>query len=60
MAQPFREICDALIAEYDVDLDVCRRDVLAFSEETAGLGIVRPRPAAPAASAAPPAPPDRA
>ena len=46
--RPVAEVCDALIAEYDVEPDVCRRDVLAFIEEIAGLGIVRPRPAAPA------------
>ena len=52
--RPVAEVCDALIAEYDVEPDVCRRDVLAFIEKIAGLGIVRARPAAPAVSAAPP------
>ena len=52
--RPVAEVCDALVAEYDVEPDVCRCDVLAFIEEIAGLGIVRARPAASAASPGPP------
>ena len=44
IGRPVAELCDALVAEYDVEPDVCRRDVLAFLDETAGLGIVRTRP----------------
>ena len=51
--RPVAEVCDALMTEYDVEPDVCRRDVLAFIKETAGLDIVRTRPADPAASPGP-------
>ena len=51
--RPVAEVCDALIAEHDVEPDVCRRDVLAFIEKTAGLDIVRTRPADPAAAPGP-------
>ena len=41
-------LCDALLAEYDVTPDVCRRDVLAFLERAGALEIIKVRaPAAP-------------
>ena len=35
------EVCDALAAEYDVDPDTCRDDVLAFLDELADHGVIR-------------------
>ena len=34
-------LSDALTAEFDVDADACRADLLAFLGELAGLGLVR-------------------
>ena len=34
------EICDALAAEHDVYLDVCRRDTLEFPQTASTLGII--------------------
>ncbi len=39
-ARPTAEICDALAAEYDVDLDVCRRDTLEFLQAASTLRII--------------------
>ena len=39
--RPVAELCDALVAGYDVEPEVCRRDVLAFLNETEDMGIVR-------------------
>ena len=39
--RPVAELCDALAAVYDVEPEVCRRDVLAFLNETEEMGIVR-------------------
>lgn len=46
-ARPVAEVCDALVAEYEVAPDTCRADVLAFLEEAAGRGIIRLRAAKP-------------
>ena len=43
--RPVAELCDALVAGYDIDLEVCRRDVLAFLIELEDMGIVRVNPA---------------
>lgn len=41
-------LCDALVREYDVSPEVCRRDVLEFVERALGLQIVQvAAPAAP-------------
>ena len=34
------DVCDALVEEYDVTPDVCRRDVVSFIEEAGELGII--------------------
>ena len=39
-ARPAAEICDALATEYDVDLDVCRRDTLEFLQEASTLRLI--------------------
>ena len=39
-ARAAAEICDALAAEYDVDLDVCRRDTLEFLQAASALRII--------------------
>jgi len=36
-------VCAHLIQEYDVDLDTCRRDVLAFAAELVDAGLVEVR-----------------
>ena len=47
-ARSVAEVCNALVAEYDVTPDVCRRDILEFLEQAGDLGIVELRaPAAP-------------
>ncbi len=33
-------ICESLIAEYAVDVDVCRSETIGFIEELAGKGLV--------------------
>lgn len=33
-------VCEALVAEYAVDPDVCRRETIGFIEELAGKGLV--------------------
>lgn len=40
--RPVTEVCDALVEEYDVTPDACRRDVLGFLAEARELGIVEP------------------
>lgn len=35
------DLCEALLGEYDVSPEDCRRDVLAFLERAAELGIVK-------------------
>lgn len=37
------ELCEAVAAEYDVDRDTCRDDVLAFLDELGDLGAIRVR-----------------
>lgn len=37
------ELCEAVAAEYDVDRDTCRDDVLAFLGELRDLGAIRVR-----------------
>lgn len=37
------EICDALVAEYDVEAEVCERDVIALLGELAAKGLVETR-----------------
>ena len=39
--RPVTDLCDALVASYDVEPEVCRRDVLAFLNEIEDMGIVR-------------------
>jgi Coenzyme PQQ synthesis protein D (PqqD) len=34
------EICDAVVAEYEVDPDVCERDVLALLGKLAASGLI--------------------
>ena len=41
-ARPVTEVCDALVEEYDVTPDACRRDVLGFLAQALELGIVEP------------------
>jgi hypothetical protein len=36
-------VCAHLIQEYEVDLDTCRRDVLAFAAELVDAGLVEVR-----------------
>ena len=40
-------VCAHLIQDYDVDLERCRRDVLAFAAELVDAGLVEVRRAAP-------------
>jgi hypothetical protein len=42
------EICDALVAEYEVAPEVCERDVIALLDQLAAKGLVETRDAAPA------------
>jgi hypothetical protein len=35
-----REVRDTLLAEYDVDLDRCERDLIAFLEQLAGNNLI--------------------
>jgi hypothetical protein len=35
-----REICDAVVAEYEVDPEVCERDVLALLGKLAASGLI--------------------
>jgi len=42
------EICDIILAEYDVEPDVCERDVIALLGELAANGLVQAGGAAPA------------
>ena len=35
------ELCAALVEEYEVDPEICQRDVIAFLEQLAGDGTVR-------------------
>ena len=37
------ELCEAVAAEYDVDRDTCRADVVAFLDELGGLGAIEVR-----------------
>ena len=37
------ELCESLLADYEVTPEDCRRDVLAFLERARELGIVEPR-----------------
>ena len=39
-SRPVSEICDLLVADYDVDPATCRGDVLTFLEEARALGIL--------------------
>ena len=39
-ARTVAELCEALVAVYDVDPETCRGDVTAFLQETRTLGIV--------------------
>ena len=39
-SQSVAQLCDALVREYDVTPDDCRRDVVAFVAEAGELGIV--------------------
>jgi hypothetical protein len=36
----FQEICREIMAEYDVETDVCRTDLIAFFHELAGSGLI--------------------
>ena len=40
-ARTVAELCEALAATYDVEPDVCRRDVLEFLSELEDMAIVR-------------------
>ncbi len=42
IATPIRisDVCDAVEEEFEVDKDICRRDVLALLEELYGVGLV--------------------
>ena len=40
-ARTVAELCEALVAAYDVEPEVCRRDVLAFLNEIEDMGLVR-------------------
>jgi len=42
------EICDIILAEYDVEPDVCERDVIALLGELAANGLVQAGGTAPA------------
>ena len=46
VAQPIkiRDICARLVAEYDVDPEACKTDVLGFLEKLAKNGIVKVAP----------------
>jgi hypothetical protein len=37
------EICDALVAEYEVEPEVCEREVIALLDELAAKGLVETR-----------------
>ncbi len=37
------EICDTILAEYDVEAEVCERDVIALLGELAAKGLVESR-----------------
>jgi hypothetical protein len=37
------EICSGVMSEYDVEPDVCRRDVVALLEELAARGLIEVR-----------------
>jgi Coenzyme PQQ synthesis protein D (PqqD) len=37
------EICDALVAEYEVEREVCERDVIALLGELAAKGLIETR-----------------
>ena len=39
------DICDALAAQFDVDLDTCRRDTLEFLQTASSMRIVHVQPA---------------
>ena len=39
-ARPVAGLCEALVAAYDVEPEVCRRDVLEFPNEIEDMGIV--------------------
>ena len=38
--RPVAGLCEALVAAYDVEPEVCRRDVLEFPNEIEDMGIV--------------------
>jgi len=41
--RPVGEICDVLLVEYDVEAEVCERDVIALLGELAAKGLVETR-----------------
>lgn len=43
-ARPIAEVCDTLVEEYEVTLDVCRCDVLEFVQDARAQGIVDVQP----------------
>lgn len=42
-----RDLLPALMAEYDVEADTCREDLIAFLEELLTLGLVKSEPESP-------------
>ena len=44
-SRPAADLCDVLAAEFDVDSDTCRHDILEFLEEARAMRIVHVEPA---------------